>query len=69
MKEIILIVLILLALISASISQTNSDNPEYNKGPNDAKSENSNIAQNCRDVCLETDEHGTCIKVEVQCEN
>ena len=69
MKEIILIILILLALISASFSQSNSENPEYSKGPKDSKSESSTINHNCRDVCLEKDEHGTCIKVEVQCDN
>ena len=69
MKEIILAGLILLALVSASFSQTNPDNPEYSKGPQDTKSENSTIKNNCRDICLEKDEHGTCIKVEVQCEN
>ena len=69
MKKIILSILILLALASASLSQANPDNSEYFKGPNDSKSENSNTAHNCRDICLEKDEHGTCIKVEVQCNN
>ncbi|MGI9533965.1 MAG: hypothetical protein ACR2NW_03360 [Thermodesulfobacteriota bacterium] len=69
MKELILIIIALLALISASFSQTTSDNPEYFIDPNDSKRENSNIAYNCKDICLETDKHGTCIKVEVQCDN
>ena len=69
MKEIILIILILLALISASFSQTTSGNPEYIKGPDDSKSENSEIKNSCNDICLEKDKHGTCIKVEVQCDS
>lgn len=69
MKELILIIIILLALISASFSQTNQENPENYQGPDDPKNENSNITHNCIDVCLEEDEHGTCIKVEVHCEN
>ena len=69
MKEIILIVLIILALISASFSQTNSDDPEFIKGPDDPRIENSDIVNECIDFCLEKDEHDTCIKVEVRCDS
>ena len=69
MKEIIIIILILLALISASFSQTTSDNPENFQGPSDSKTENTDLSNKCSDICLEKNEQGTCIKVEVRCDS
>ena len=66
MKEYFVAILILFFFSSPLLAQPENDKPEFINGTNDTNGEAAVIQ--CKDICLETDEHGTCIKVEVRCE-
>ena len=66
MKGTTFALLFVFFLTTPVFAQTDPDAPEYFREATDTG--DNILTVKCRDVCLETDEHGTCIKVEVQCD-
>lgn len=69
MKELIIAYILIFAFSLTGFSQAESEKPAYHKGPNYPETKEISSSERCRDICQEIDENGTCIKVEVRCEN
>jgi len=69
MKELIIAFLLIITFSLTGFSAAESEKPEYYKGPNYPETKEISSSERCRDICQEIDENGSCIKVEVRCEN
>ena len=69
MKELIIALILTLSFSITGFSQAEAEEPEYYKGPNYPDTEEVSSRERCRDICQEIDANGTCIKVEVRCDN
>ena len=69
MKELIIAFILTFSFSLTGFSQSQTEEPEYYKGPNYPDTEEVSSKKQCRDICQEIDANGTCIKVEVRCDN
>jgi len=69
MKELIIALILTFSFSLIVFSQSQTEDPEYYKGPNYPDTEEVSNSERCRDICQEIDANGTCIKVEVRCDN
>ncbi len=69
MKELIIVLLLIFTFSLTGFSAVEAEEPEYYKGPNYPDTEEISSRERCQDICQEIDANGTCIKVEVRCEN
>ena len=69
MKELIIALILTLSFSITGFSKAEAEEPEYYKGPNYPDTEEVSSRERCRDICQEIDANGTCIKVEVRCDN
>ena len=69
MKELIIAFLLIFTFAFSGFSIADTGEPEYYKGPNYPETKEISNSERCRDICQEIDENGSCIKVEVRCEN